>query len=247
MILINELYDLLIAQTRADKRGLSVSIDEFNLFIKVINEKIYSGYYKKFEESNEISAALGKFKEFMETVALVGGVGSLPSDFKALIGKPRYLSGSSYVSVDLVSTLELIERQEDYLTQPTLVHPVCQLGGQDANDRLQVRVYPNTIATVYVDYLRTPEEPFLDYYVNDTTLEYTYMLNAESVEIPSGYTYSDGTEGSGVAVASQTVNLEWDEEDLPMILALLSQMVGLSLPSQELIEVGNAEEIKNSN
>jgi hypothetical protein len=35
MILINELYDLLIAQTRADKRGLSVSIDEFNLFIKV--------------------------------------------------------------------------------------------------------------------------------------------------------------------------------------------------------------------
>jgi hypothetical protein len=73
------------------------------------------------------------------------------------------------------------------------------------------------------------------------------MLNAASVVIPSGYTYRDGTAGSGVAVASQTVDLEWDEEDLPMILAMLSQMVGLSLPSQELIEVGNAEELKNSN
>jgi hypothetical protein len=247
MILINELYDLLIAQTRADKRGLSVSIDEFNLFIKVINERIYSGYYKKFEESNEISASLGKFKEFMEAVSLVSGVGSLPTDFKSLIGKPRYLSSGSYISVDLVSTLELIERQEDYLTQPTLTHPVCQLGGMDANDRLQINVYPNTIATVYVDYLRTPNIPFLDYYINDTTLESTYMLNAASVVIPSGYTYRDGTAGSGVAVASQTVDLEWDEEDLPMILAMLSQMVGLSLPSQELIEVGNAEELKNSN
>jgi hypothetical protein len=92
----------------------------------------------------------------MEAVSLVSGVGSLPTDFKSLIGKPRYLSSGSYISVDLVSTLELIERQEDYLTQPTLTHPVCQLGGMDANDRLQINVYPNTIATVYVDYLRTP-------------------------------------------------------------------------------------------
>ena len=244
MIAVSDGYNLLIDQIRADGRGLSLTIDEFNSFIRTVNERIYAKYYKGFETSSDNSEALGKFKEFNESVALTTGVGSLPSDFKELIGKPRVLDGSTYRYVDLVSTYELAKREMDYLTQPSVTYPVCQLGGLDANDNLQIRVYPITIGTVYVDYLRTPDIPFLDYYINDTTLVYTHMAAGATVAVPVGSTARNGTAGAA-NVTSLTVNFEWDDSELALILSMLTQMVGLALPSEELVQVGNNEEQKN--
>ena len=241
MILCSDVYDLLIDQIRADKRGLSLSIDEFNRFARTVNERIFAKYYREFETTNSNSEALGGFKEFNETINLTAGVGSLPDDFKELIGEPRLSTGET---VDLVSTMELAKRQRDYLTQPSTNYPVCQLGGLDTNDNLQIRVYPITITTVYVDYLRTPAVPFLDYYVNDTTLVHTYMDADETVAVPLGSTARNGTAGAA-NVASLTVNFEWDDGELALIISMLAQMVGLALPSEELIQVGNNEEMKN--
>jgi hypothetical protein len=97
---------------------------------------------------------------------------------------------------------------------------------------------------VYVDYLRTADIPFLDYYVNDTTLVYTYMDADATVSVPLGCTARDGTAGLA-NVDSATVNFEWDDGEFPLILSLFAQMVGLALPSEELIQVGNNEELKN--
>jgi hypothetical protein len=244
MILVSEVYDTLIDQIRADKRGLSLSPEEFNRFARLVNERVYSKFYKEFETTSENSETLGGFKEFNETIALTGGIGSLPDDFKELIGMPRVLVGSTYRGVDLVSTYELAKREMDYLTQPSTTYPVCQLGGLDANDNLQIRIYPITIATVYVDYLRTAAVPFLDYYVNDTTLVYTFMDADATVSVPLGSTARNGTAGLA-NVDSATVNFEWDDGEFPLILSLFAQMVGLALPSEELIQVGNNEEMKN--
>ena len=244
MIAVSDVYNLLIDQIRADGRGLSLSPEEFNSFARIVSERIFAKYYKEFETSSGNSEALGGFKEFAEPIVLTLGVGSLPSDFKEPIGKPYAMDGTTKRYVDLVSTYELAKREMDYLTQPSVTYPVCQLGGLDTNDNLQIRVYPITITTVYVDYLRTPDVPFLDYYVNDTTLVYTHMAADATVAVPLGSTARDGTAGAA-NVTSLTVNFEWDDRELALILSMFTQMVGLALPSEELVQVGNNEEQKN--
>jgi hypothetical protein len=105
-------------------------------------------------------------------------------------------------------------------------------------------VTPTTgIATVYMDYLRTPDVPFLDYYLNDTTANYTWMDAGDTVAVPSGSTARNGTTGLA-NVASATVDWEWDEDDLPMIVTLFLKQLGVSLPSAELYQGGSLQEDK---
>jgi hypothetical protein len=86
MIECSYVYDLLLAQIRADKRGLSLSIDEFNTLARVVNERVYAKYYGNFENDTDNISAMAGFKELNHTIALTAGVGSMPSDYYDLIG-----------------------------------------------------------------------------------------------------------------------------------------------------------------
>lgn len=248
MILASDVYNLLLDITREDKRGNAFSIDEFNRVAKIVNQKVFDKYYAQFEESVANSDALGRFKKFDQPLSLglnalaTARTASLPSDCLQLIGRPRSVDSGTYRPLDICTTLEVAERNDDYLTAPSTTYPICQLGGLDASDNGKIMVYPPTITTIYIDYLRSPEIPFLDYYVNNTTFNYTFMAEGATVLVPATCTARTGV--SGINVTSATINFEWDEAELALIVALFMQYIGVQLPDQMLLQAGTAEEIK---
>jgi hypothetical protein len=249
MILASTVYSAVIDLIRADKRGLSLSEDEYNRLSTTVNERVYAKMYGEFETSTDNSYTMGTFKVLNHAIALGGAACSLPADVYDIIGKPRISdAGGVTRRCDLVTQLELDERTDDYLTQPSETYPCYVLGELDVTDNLILHVYPITIAgNIYIDYLRVANTPYLDYYMNDATFGRTYLAEgAVNVNVPSGYTYRDKTTGGvAVFVNSQTVNWEYSDSELPLILSIFCQLIGITLPDAGLIQVGNVEEQKN--
>lgn len=244
MLLCSDIYNALVDILRADKRGLDFSPDEFSRIARIVNQRLYAKYYSDFEGNTDNIDVMGGFKTIGTTVNLVAGVGSLPSDYYQIIGKPRTNAGKA---VDLVSSLELEEREDDYLTQPTTTYPCAILGDQDGSGYTQIRVFPvdATITSITLDYLRETTTPYLDYYTNDTTLVVTFMAADTAVSVPSGSTYRDGTAGGGAAINSLTENFEWGESDQPIIIAMFCSMLGITYPDPLLLQAGEVNEQKN--
>jgi len=250
MLYAYPVYDLILDVLRKDGRGKAVSIDEYNNLSVVVNKHVFEDFYDKFEGDLESSDCLGTFKVFNEDITLVAdaqntsAVGTLPTDYYHVIGRPKTISGSTIRWVDVVTAQEHARRQNDYLTQATAINPTCQIGGQDANDNKQIRVYPYTTNLIYLDYLREPVTPYLDYYVNNTTLVTTYMDSGDTVSVPAGSTYRDGTAGGGLGIPSLTQDWEWSDDELPLIIAKFLQLLGIAYPDELLLQAGMANENK---
>ena len=248
MILTVDLYNLFIDSVRADKRGNTKEIDEFNRCIRLVNQEVFDDFLGDFEKDIDNSQDLGELKVHNTeiTLALSGGmmVGTLPTNYYRLIGKPRDDSDTAK-RIELVTTLVDAERQDDYLTQATATHPTCVIGGVTALSEMQIRVRPQTIATIYIDYIKKPTVPFLDYYINDSTLTPTFLTVDTTPAVTAGNTYRDGTAGGvGVTVTSLTENLDWDDGVIQLLLAKLLQKTGLTLADDKLLQGGMAEELK---
>jgi hypothetical protein len=249
MIAVETVYDTLLSLIREDKRGNAISPDEFNRLSKLVNERVFQKKYAGFETSTENIGALARFKEIEVPLVLAAGSTSLPSNYREIIGKPRITDSLGMIRrCDLISQLELDERSDDYLTMPIQTYPVYTLGELDGSDNIIMHVYPATITgNVTIDYLKNPTVPYYDYYTNNTTLVVVYMDTSTVPAIASGNIYRDGTAGDGVTTfTSLSADWEWDEGDLMLILTIFAEMLGIALPDQFLVEVGNAEEVKNS-
>jgi hypothetical protein len=245
MVYCYEVYEMVLDLARKDKRGRSLDIDEFNRIAKAVNASVYSAYYEKFESSLDSSSSLSGFKVIGYTVSLTSGTGAMPSDYYDLIGMPRYTDGSKIREVDVVTNIEYTKRQADYLTRPTAKNPIMMLAGEDVDGNTAIKVLPTTLSTINVDYLKEASTPFLDYFVNDTTFEYTYMdADAQNVAIASGYTYRDMSQGA-TTKNSLTVNFDWNTDDIPFMLSLFVKALGIQLGDELLLQVGMADELKN--
>jgi hypothetical protein len=250
-ILSSLIYDTLYDVIRKDRRGRPLSIEEYNNLSTIVNHSLFSDFYDKFEGNIESSDTLGGFKVFEYGINLTAnarntvGIGVLPANYFHIIGLPKTISGTpgTVRPVDIVTAQEHSIRIDDFLTQPTETYPICQIGGINEIDEMQIRVYPYTIATVYIDYLRVPDTPYLDYYINDTTLDYTYMASGVNVTVPLGSTYRDGTPGVTVQ-ASLTVDWEFDEDNLELIIAKFLGLMGIQMSDEILLQAGALIESK---
>ena len=252
MIYTSEFYQIFLDAIRADSRGLSVSVDEFNRMLRMTNQEYYDDLIDNFEVNTHVTGDLAYFKthNYAISLSLSGDakVGNLPANYYYLIGKPRVVNTAGLTRrVDLVTTYEDAVREEDYLTMATETHPTATIGGLSPTYDLQIRVKPTTLTTIYIDYFRTIDAPYLDYYVSNTTLNNTYLSETLTPQsVPSGYTYRDGTVGgTGVTVTSLTKDMLWDNSDIPMLLAKMLKKAGVQLPDELLIQSGVAEETKN--
>jgi len=151
-----------------------------------------------------------------------------------MVGKPFYSDGGIARFLDQVTPLQLADMYSDYLKRPSTSEPVYQLI-ESPTAPYAFLCYPSNIRTIYLDYYRLANVPFLDFYVNETTLETTYIDEGVSITIPAGCVYRDGTTGTKTSL---TVDFEWGQEDLPLILAFLLQEVGVNLPDELLIQAG---------
>lgn len=244
-----EIYEMVLDLVRKDKRGRSFDIDEFNRVAKVVNAEVYAHYYSLYETSLESSDALDAFKmgNHQITLTAVGtasAIGTLPADYYTVVGVPRYVDGANIREVDVVTSIEFTKRQVDYLTRPTVKNPIVAFGGADGTGGREVAVLPNTLASIRMDYLKVAATPFLDYYVNDTTMEYTYIAAGATPTVPVGSTYRDGSAGSYAVPAPLTVDFDWSIDDTALILSMFIQKLGLQLGDELMIQVGNNDEAK---
>ena len=248
MLYSYEVYERLLDVIRKDKRGRSVSPEEFNSLAPIVNESVFSKFYSQFESTPESSNKMGVFRVMGESVAIALGTGTLPTRYYAMSGNPYYTDTGGVVRyLDMVSDLEHAWRQGDYLTQASLTHPTYRLGAASITGAMLVYVTPTAgVNPILVDYIRTPNVPILDYYVNDTTLNYTWMGEGLNVAVPAGSTSMSGVAGAAV-VASTTINWEFSSEDLPLIINMFLKYLGINLPSPELFEGGTVLEEKQDN
>lgn len=242
MIYVSQVYDTLLSYVRKDKRGLSFSPDDFNSAVVQVNQRIYRLNFSNWEASKLSIDELGSFKVINYPIALNGsGVGTLPPDYFHLVGDPWYTHATEgRRKIDLISSLEHGSREMDYLTKASALYPTCFMGyGATSND-MSIYVTPATCTPIYIDYLREVNTPLLDYYVNDTTLVIRYLTEGQVLALPAGYTTRDGTVGPN-NITSATVNFEWHDHDLPQIINLLIEAVGISLPDEMLVQVSNSD------
>lgn len=109
----------------------------------------------------------------------------------------------------------------------------------------QITVYPATLTSININYLKFPPVPFLDYYVDVNGLIVFMTEGAKQVNIPAGAEYRTGTAGGpAVYVDSATVNWGWDKDVLPHIIYAILQKAGLNTQSMETINMAIAEENK---
>jgi hypothetical protein len=243
MILCSQIYDTLVSIVRKDKRGLSLSIDDFNYTVVQVNQRIYRLNYSNFEASKLSMDEMDSFKVIGHTINLdANGKGILPANYFHLVGDPYYThTTQGRRKIDLITSLEHGNRQMDYLTQGTVLYPTAFMGAATSAEDMSIHVTPTTCTPIYIDYLREVETPFLDYYTNDTTFEITYMAEGVTVAVPAGSTSRSGLSGA-VNVTSLTKNLEWHEHDIPQIINIFLGIMGIQLEGQDLMQISSSYE-----
>jgi len=248
MILVSQIYDTLLSYARKDKRGLSFSPDDFNNAVVQVNQRIFRLNYKRYEESKLSMDETDSFKIVgypLHPIALdANGIGALPSDYFHLVGDPFYFhSTEGRRKIDLITSLEHGQREMDYFTKATVLYPTCFMGYGTASGDMSLYVTPKTCTPVYIDYLRQVNTPYLDYYISDLTMQLTYMAQGATVAMPLGCTSRSGVVGPA-NVVSITKDFEFHEHDIPQIINLLLEAVGISLPDNDLVTISNSNEPK---
>ena len=239
-------YNAVLNALRVDKRGNALTVDEFNILSPIVNDRVLAHYAKDFEKDISNTDDLGFLKQLKQTLALTVGIASLPSDYYRIIGEPYYTDGGGVRrNIDVVTSAESSAREGDYLTQSTVSYPTCVIGDQsdDAYKYLQIRVYPTSITSIFIDYLREPDTPFLDYYVTNANGTYTFLDVGDTPTVTSAQTYRDGTTGAQTSIS---VDWEWSSSDLPLIKAFFLSELGVIIPDTLLIEAGLKDKMEIS-
>jgi len=238
MISVSQIYDTLLTAIRKDVRGLSFSPSDFNNIIVSVNQRLYKKNYNDFETSKFSMVEMDSFKIVNYKIDLdTNGIGILPADYYILVGDPYYIHPTvGRRRVDLITSLEHSQREMDYLTKGSALYPTAFMAYSPNSSDMSLYVTPITCTPIYIDYLKMVSTPFLDYYVNDSSLQLTYMAEGDTVTIPLGSTARDGTPGIA-NVVSKTVDFEWHPHDFPVLENLLLEAVGISLPDQMLVQV----------
>jgi hypothetical protein len=255
MIYVSQIYDTVLSSVRKDKRGLAFSPDDFNNIAIQVNQRVWRKNYHNFESSKLSIDEMDSFLIPNFQINLdANGVGVLPTNYFHMAGDPWYTHPTEgRRKIDLVTTLEYGNRELDYLTKSTALYPTCYMGYDISGGDMALHVTPASCTPVYMSYLRQTVDSYLDYYVNDKTLEVIYMIEGAPVAVPVDHT-APAVVVNGVTlraeiagpnnVTSYTKNFEWHPHDVPSIISLFLQAVGISLPDELLVQVGNAEEIK---
>jgi len=109
----------------------------------------------------------------------------------------------------------------------------------------QITVYPITLTSINLSYLKFPATPLLDYYVTSAGLIVYLEEGARHVNVPAGAEYRTGTTGGpAVYVDSATRNWQWDDDVLPHIIFALLQKAGMNIQDMNTINMAIAEENK---
>lgn len=226
-----ELFRFLNFILNESETGNAITLADRDMLLKATSREFFRALVKNYETTQEVTDSLERFKVHAHTVNFVAGVGAIPSDYYRNGGiiYPRVLPGGVIDKryVDVVTDLEWNARLTQYLTRPTLLHPVIKFSGGN------MYISPNTIDAVLMDYLAEPDEPAYDYYF-DANGNHIYMPEGSTHTLLAGEVYRDGTP-SGL-MTSISVELPYIETDKLLVGSMILEKMGVNLKAGEIVE-----------
>ena len=110
-----------------------------------------------------------------------------------------------------------------------------------ANNVKNITVYPTTITSISITYLARPATPKLDYYVTTATNVRTFLGTGQTMTADTdtqSFPVATNSPADGATYTSETVELEWEPQDRPSIMALVLSKLGVTMNEQGISEFG---------
>jgi len=162
---LNEIYALANYVSNKHKSGNAFTPNQFNSLIEILNPDFFkkkveeSGYFNKrgrlVRPMSELYSS--KFMRAMIINETVSTSGSLSYNYAYWLGAH---DSDNNVKVDLVTEEEYHDRVEDSVMAPS-ASVICAV-----ERTTEIVVYPATILNINISYMRYPNTPFLDYYID---------------------------------------------------------------------------------
>jgi hypothetical protein len=113
-------------------------------------------------------------------------------------------------------------------------------------NRPTITVYPTTITSISVTYLKKPVTPKLDYYVTDATNVRTFLGAQQIHTVVTGETFPVSTITPSDSYTSETVEMEWLPQDRPSILYLILKKLGVTMENPNAFQFASQEQQINN-
>ena len=192
---IDTVYQKVLALANKEQRGY-ITPQEFNLFAHQAQGEIFEQYFYDInqwgkqhgndtEYSDMLSVLQEKYSIFEERAIaqfVSSGVYDHRSNLKSLYRLGTIVARGNNAEIEQVNNNEWYHMQSAPLTRPTLARPVY-VNRQDG-----LNIYPNTIQSIDVSYIRNPSQPKWGYVViknkalhdNETSEDFELHASEES-------------------------------------------------------------------
>lgn len=244
---LGELLDFANFLVKKEKEGNSITPEQYNIILPGISYELFHEFWKTYEETQTITDSVVRFRRD-HTLLISGGVSTnFPTDYFHLSS----LLTPDDKAFDIVTDLEWSLRLDDPVLLPTTDYPIARLimyDNESASGSVaptvhskQIEIRPITLNNLLLEYIKLPNEPFYDYCVDNTTDEQIYMQpgwqidaagalrNANGGTVASAVTHPDSP---ALPYGSQSVEIDFEDQDHIRFAYLLTQKLGVNLPDQ---------------
>jgi len=234
------IWDIVHTILKKESRGNILKPDRFSDLLEQCNLEYYNQQYEKWAGSQLILDSLQPFIVLDEDVTFTAGSATIESaldeDYKHLIAARH---ATSNAKVDVVSPNEWNEWIGDVVMTGTASYPLLT-----ANSTA-LKVYPASITSLTVSYLRKPTTPIFDYYY-DAQYKVQYLTEGQSAYTLLTGEVGSGGETAGTEVTSTSIDLEWNDFDIVNIISLILEKVAVSLSAPDIAQYAMGLEQKQN-
>lgn len=241
---LQEVFDFINFIINKEQSGKFISPEEFTLLLRNNSIKFFKKYYDVPEEYQvgqplsriqwEITiAAKKRLQRFMITASAANG-NALTVDSDGFADLPDDIFYYDYFNTDLgvgriVKGYEFDSISQNPITFPTDKRPIATI----RNTKIQF--LPTNLTNLQFHYLRYPNEPNYDYYIdqNDNVI---YLAPGET---------SPPT-GTPPNKPSESVELDWDTESVWDIIQYILEDVGIGVDRGDVIQYANNKQVKGT-
>ncbi len=231
------IYNLLNTIIRKEKEGQTISPEQYTELLQMGSWEKANADYNQYENTQVLTDSL-RLLERRDSVTIGAGSADLPSDYWHLMNAYHNNStngGKEVTPFDIVTDEEFIEYQHSDLVQPTTFYPILTVYDD------KVEIVPTSITGVALRYLKKPDEPFFDYYI-DADDNIQYLEPGQVYTLQADEEYRDGTTVGDVT--SISVELDFPEGERVQVLYIILEKLGVSLNEADALEYGIAREQK---
>jgi|GEM_PF-4590573 len=231
----NDIYNFVNFIIRKDSKGQPLTRSNFSLLLDTNGLEYFEIMYDDYERTQEMSDSLKRFKVTKQGAQLsfTGNTIDIPTNYAHAGFLYHKKNGTDVKPIYLVDDDKFMLRQNSAIEVPTVDYPTARFI-TDYIEYLPTSLDQNNFT---FSYLRYPTTPVYDYYIDaNGVLQYLAVgeghIWSDGEEDSSGNVRSSGSVSvstSGYDYISQTVELDFNEEDKLKVVYRILQAVGVPI------------------